>query len=379
MYKTYKKYFYYCGVLLFLLIAGACSKMEDTYHGFWKNGEKIYPASPDSLKAFSGKNRVLLQWLIIGDPTLSKAVIYWNNKTDSMEVPINKKNEAGVDTMNIILDGLEEGAYAFEIYTFDKYGNQSVVANVVGKVYGSSYADALLTRLVSNTSYVDDTVHITWSDPADESSIGVELMYTDTTGAARTRFIQPDADTTVIADFNMDVSRYFKYRTLFLPDTAAIDTFYTDFDNVRVLGPRTNLPQDGWSVTVSSYDNRGGRTDRLPEKLIDGNTGTSWVNLVGSTKFPHTATIDMGEKKSELFGVSLNLQSRNETPSSMSLYISDDGDNWQLLGLIPIKKEDGWQYFDFAKPESFRYFKMVFEGSYGSDNIVVDEAAVYVR
>lgn len=366
------------GIALFILLSSSCTKMNDTYHDFWKDGEITYPAAPDSLQAFSGKNRIELFWLIFGDRSVTRAMIYWNNKSDSLEIPITRSANQDVDTIDLIMDNLAEGNYAFDIYAFDKDGNRSVESNVVGKAYGEVYRSSLLTRLVNNASLLDNTLLIQWGDPADNTSMGAEVVYTDDNGAEVHRMVEPDADTTIIEGYSA-TGRYFKYRTLFLPDSTAIDTFYTPYDSVRVLGPRTELSKAGWSVEVSSYDNRSGRVDRLPEKLIDENTGTSWVNLVGPTAFPHTAVIDMGSVQNNIFGVSLFTGGSPENPASMSVYTSNDNVNWQTFGLKSIAKSSGWQYFDFSEPQTFRYLKLVFEDSYGSANIILFEAGVYAR
>lgn len=381
MNNTFKEYVYHLSFIVILLLTiASCTKMNETYHDFWKDGQHIYPASPDSLKAFSGRNRIQLQWINIGDPTLAKAIIYWNNHSDSLVIPIDQDELAGNDTMNVFIDSLAEGAYSFDIYTFDKYGNKSVVANAIGKVYGDTYARSLLTRLIKNNSFLDDTLRIQWGDPADATSIGSEIAYKNTNGVEMHRIVAPKADTTIISDYNDNASKYFEYRTLFLPDSTAIDTFYTKYDSVRVLGPRTNLSKSGWSVTVSSYDNRNGRVDRLPEKLIDENTTTAWVNLVGSTDFPHTAVIDMGAIVTDIYGVSLFTGGTAENPKSMNIYTSDDNETWEPFGLKDIAQvKNDWQYFDFSEPQTFRYLKLVFENSYGSANIILYEAGVYTR
>lgn len=367
------------GLAIIILLFSRCTKMDNTYHDFWKEGERTYPASPDSLKVFSGENRIEIFWLIVGDRSVTKAMIYWNNKTDSLEVPIKHSVNQGVDTVDIVLDNMPEGNYSFNIYTFDNEGNRSVGANITGKVYGDSYTNSLLTRIVNNASFIDDTLRIQWGDPADATSIGANLIYTDITGAVRERLIAPDADTTVISDFNLNNSHYFKYSTLFLPDSTAIDTFATAYDSVRVLGPRADLPKDSWTVAASSYDSRNGRTDRTPEMTIDNNTSTAWINLVGSTDYPHTITIDMGEIKDNLYGVSLYFTSRNETPQSVDVYISDNGTDWQLMGLFPVAKATGWLYIDFSQPQSFRYFRIKGEIGYGSANIVLYEIGAFTR
>lgn len=376
------KYYKHCAwsfPVLLLFVLGACTKMDSTYHDFWKNGEKIYPASPDSLHIFSGRNRVKITWLIVGDPSVTRAVVYWNNSTDSLETPVAYHSGAGADTINVILNNLAEGTYSFDIYTYDKNGNRSVDANIVGTVYGDSYQQSLLGRLLASASFINDTVHLQWGDPADASAIGSEISYTDTAGQEHVRYIATDADTTIITDYDMNKSHYLRYRTLFLPDTTAIDTFATAYDSIRILGPRTNLPQTGWTITASSYDNRNGRTDRTPEKAIDGNTSTAWINLVGSTDYPHTITIDMGAVAPDVYGVSLYVTSRNETPKSVDIYTSDDGSTWQLMGLYTVQKATGWQYLDFPQPQTFRYFMVKSLDSYGSPNIVIYEADVYSR
>lgn len=379
MLSLLKKYNCYFGLAFALLVLFSCSKFNETYHDFWKDGQKVYPASPDSLRAFSGRDRVMLQWLNIGDPTLTKAVIYWNNGTDSLEVPIEAGQPDGQDTINVFINGLAEGAYSFDIYTYDKLANRSVVSNVIGKVYGNSYANSLLTRLVENNSLVDGSLTIQWGEQADATSVGTEIVYTNTEGAEVQRYVAPDADTTLLVDFDQTSSKYFKYRTLFLPDSTAIDTFYTDYDSVRVLGSRVNLSKAGWTVTASSYDNRNGRVDRLPIKAIDENVSTNWVNLVNSSQYPHELVIDMQTVIPDIYGVSLYAGGTPENPASMSVYISSDNENWQPLGLMSIARTSGWQYFDFAAPAEFRYLRIVFESSYGSANIILFEAGVFTR
>lgn len=370
----------FMGMAILSSLFTACTKMDDTYHDFWKNGEKSYPASPDSLKTFSGKNRIELMWLLIGDPTISNAVIYWNNKTDSMEVPLKNRTNDGIDTIRVMLKDLPEGNYSFDIYTYDEVGNRSVVANATGHSYGEEYVSSLLGRLIKGASYNKDTATIVWGDPADASSIGVEVIYKDTNDVEQQLFIPPHADSTFIGDFAFAAGSTIQYRTLYVPDSTSIDTFYTAYEKTKVLGPRTLLPKAGWSVLdYSSYDNRNGRTDRLPEKGIDDNTSTSWVNLVGPTNFPHTFSIDMGQEMEDIYGASLYVGGTKETPNSMNVYISNNGTDWQLLGLYSVEKTKGRQYFDFNQPQSFRYIRFKFMDSYGSNNIIMYEMGVYTR
>src|SRR5690606_30715827 len=100
----------------------------------------------------------------------------------------------------------------------------------------------------------------------------------------------------------------------------------------------------------------------------------------GPTVYPHTLVIDMGSVQTNIYGVSLYTNGAGENPQSMSVYTSDDNENWETFGIRSIAKlKNEWQYFDFNQPESFRYLKLVFEDSYGSANIILFEAGVYTR
>src|SRR5699024_6410924 len=186
-------------------------------------------------------------------------------------------------------------------------------------------------------------------------------------------------ENTLINDFDFSPGSSLKYRTLYLPEPTAIDTFYTSYTEKQILGPRTLLSKSGWSAIASDFDDRGGRTDRTPDKAIDNNTGTSWVNLVGTSTFPHELEVDMQMKIDDIWGISLHLSGSNETPKTMNVYISEDGESWELMGVFSIEKEGGRQYFDFNEPQNFRYFRMRFLDSYGSNNIILNEADVFIR
>lgn len=145
--------------ILLLLLLSACSKMDDTYKQFIAQGEIPYAGAVDSVKVFPGKNRLQLSWLLT-DPQVTKAKIYWNNQSDSLDMVIKRVNE--VDTVNVILSPMPEGAYSFDIYTFDDEGNKSIKVSTTGQVYGDRYTSSLLPRPVKSAIYSDGAVSITW-------------------------------------------------------------------------------------------------------------------------------------------------------------------------------------------------------------------------
>jgi hypothetical protein len=70
-----KKY-YTCQAItaIFFTCLLACSKMDDTYDDFIKDGEIVYVGRVDSARAYPGNNRMDLSMLLTADPRISKVM-----------------------------------------------------------------------------------------------------------------------------------------------------------------------------------------------------------------------------------------------------------------------------------------------------------------
>lgn len=367
-------------VIATMLFISSCSKMDHTYEHFWNDGERVYPAPADSVRVYPGRNRLELSWSIFGDANVSKAKIYWNYRNDSLEVPINSTGKK--DTIKAMLSNMEEKSYAFTIYTFNDKGDKSIPVSAVGRVYGDSYINSLFIRLLKNAFYKEDALVINWGEPADATSIGSELVYQNTDGVMQTIRIAPDEDSTIIKNFDFHPNSTFAYRTVYLPDTMAIDTFYTAFDTINVKGPRIDILKTGWTATASSFDSRSGSSYRPPVNTIDNNPSTIWVNQISpQTYYPHTLIIDMGQIVEGVDGISLLVMKRNETPSSIEVLVSADGNDWSTMGTYSVLNiANTLQYFDFAEKQYIRYFKIIaISPSGNTNNIVIAEVGAYTR
>jgi hypothetical protein len=219
------KIFKYFGLPLLWVIwflgIHSCSKMDD-YKKFLDGKETLYTGKVDSVKVYPGRNRIKLSWLLISDPKVTKVKVYWNSRLDSVEMAVTKT--AHIDTINLIIPNLTEGTYNFEIFTYDQDGNSSIVVNKSGRVYGSSYEEALINRQISTVNWqVGGSTFITWGT-TDSSSLGVELKYTDNSNISYELFVSNKTKVTELIDFNSTTS--IEYRTMFQPDSECIDTFY---------------------------------------------------------------------------------------------------------------------------------------------------------
>lgn len=228
-----KKTSYITGALatIMLLAVAACSKMDDYKDEFLESGEIQYTGKADSVKFHAGYNRAQLSWLILSDPKVTKAKIYWNFRKDSIETDIQRTT--GVDTIRVMIPNLPEGTQNFEIFTFDKKGNTSIPSPISGKVGGERYEASLLHRGIDWTSSqliaIQPPYHmamLVWkSINATDGIIGMQLKYTDEDNVAQKVLVTPQTPTTMLMKYapGSDI----EYKTLYQPDSLAIDTFYT--------------------------------------------------------------------------------------------------------------------------------------------------------
>lgn len=215
-------------LLLCYLFVCACSKPDD-YKKYLENGEILYTGKADSLQIHPGRNRIQLSWLLISDPKISKSKIYWNNRQDSLIVDV--KRTPGVDTIRYFVSNLEERAYTFEVYNYDRDGNPSVKSEITGFVYGPLYEEALLSRAFNSAEMKEGNAVINWVNiDTTGGIIGMQLQYTTSDQVAHDTIVAASPEGQVTTLHNVLSASSFRYRTLYLPDKLAIDTFYTAFE-----------------------------------------------------------------------------------------------------------------------------------------------------
>lgn len=207
----------------------SCTGMDEGYKEFIKNGEISYTGKIDSLHIYGGKNRLNVKGLIISDPKVTEVRIFWNTGKDSTVVPIVRTS--GVDTLDVIIDDLEENIYNFEIRTYDKLGNKSVPVNKIGNTYGERYQATLTAAIMNrkvivgiNTGTNLDLTMETLNDYTKNSAYTI-LSYTAIDNSVKQLKVLPTEQNLIITDYKTgtDVA----YKTAYLPEKNAIDEFFT--------------------------------------------------------------------------------------------------------------------------------------------------------
>jgi len=211
----------------------ACSKMDDTYDDFIKDGEIVYMAKVDSVKAYPGNNRLGLSMLLISDPRISKVKVFWEagGQADSVEKTIQRT--AGVDTVRFSFPKLAEGTYTFYIYSYDNAGHRSIKTDVIGTVYGEKYINQLVNRAIKSGTHDagTNTATIKWFGVGSDV-IGEEIIYTDMLGVVKKQIEKHEslADSVTLLPAYAKGSA-FQFRTLYKPAPNALDTFYSGYES----------------------------------------------------------------------------------------------------------------------------------------------------
>lgn len=346
----------------------SCKKMDDSYKKYVVTGGLTYPGKATSPEVYAGRGRVKLSWLRGTDPSVVKARVFWNNFLDSVEVSIPPTG----DTISTIINNLEEQDYTFDIVTYDKSGNKSVAAEVLGAAYGSVYQSSLLSRPITQVAMHDEgAAIITWGAAnISGGAYATEVEYTSLSGDPATRQFLVKEELSGISDIKPNLP--FKYRTVYLPDSLAIDTFYTAFENVQSF----LFDKTSWAVTSFSTEHDNS-TDNRVTNIIDGDPGTRWHTNVNTSFYPHFVVVDMQSPKTLTAFELFRMTGDNRACDRFELAISSDNINWQVLGDYDFdRNSDAGQVYPVVGEPTARYFR--FTGLAGPNSyMVMGEINVY--
>jgi hypothetical protein len=292
-------------VILCTLLCGitSCGDITDNYRKYFEGGEIIYPAKADSIQVHPGKNRIELQWLVMSDPSISSAIVYWNNRRDSKTVSISRTSR--VDTVKVMLDNMEEQTCTFQICSMDGAGNRSVSAEVIGTVYGDKFRGTLLNRAIQRIDVTGEgDMNILWGT-AETGNVGQAVVYIDREGNTKTLHADVSDANSLLE--KPDFSKGFSLATIFKPDSAAIDTFMAAAQTVALTVQEisTEIDRSGFSVKnlPGDHSENNSATNSL-DRIWTNDYGTAGTPFIAKAwaltacsdlvPFPYWFTIDMG-------------------------------------------------------------------------------------
>jgi hypothetical protein len=273
--------------LMLMVFFVSCEDFMDVHKQFIEGGEKIYAPKPDSMSFLSGINRVRFQSWIYKSPNVKSVDIFWNSGQDSLIIPVTPS--AGLDSVEVMLPLPVEKSYTFSVRHTDTYGHHSLAVAGFSTSYGDVYRSALRNRIVRGDIIISTSSSISWFI-AEENLVRTEVRYTDVNNDEKIIKVLPDESSTVCPSPKAHTT--FEYRSLFLPEPTAIDTFYLDWEEIYSL---TLFDKTAWSVISCSDEEPtdGGGKGVIIDGIIAANNywQSKWSAPVAPP--PHWAIIDM--------------------------------------------------------------------------------------
>ena len=374
-----------CSLTAFLMTA--CGDMYDIHEKYLEMGEETYLGAVQDLNAYSGFNRIKLEWYLNADPRISSCVITWEGGENPVEVPV-QENRVVKDPMSTIIN-LPEGKYIFNMITRSDTGKESLVRTIAGEVYGSNYQAGLSAQGINSMSANLTGVTINWTSA--ERCIETKLTYTNNEGIEKT-VTQPEGEMTLIlpdAVLNTQFKLVSRYS---LPDNAIDDVqttekvmnfpaYYTVSKEEwnEIHNQYIDVDRTGWGVEANTEELTGeGAVNGHKEALIDGDLNTFWHSQWdGEGKnppLPHIITFDM-QQTQNILSIELARRKNNLDLKAVMFSISNDKENWTELGKLdfPNDKVPNAQIILLPKAVSGRYFRTTVTDSNNGVNASIAE------
>lgn len=342
----------------------ACTPMDD-YKKFIGDGEISYTGRVDSVKIYSGEERVMVEGLLISDPKVCGCLIFWNNKMDSLDVPVERTEK--VDTLRQIIN-LPENLYNFELYTYDQFNNRSVPVYKTGHSYGKNFISRLTNRPLDGTPISSEEGLSVKFLPVDKTlgPIYTVISYTNNQDKVDTVHIAIDQESFSIKDYKLGSK--FSHYTLYIPDTLCIDTFKTVMQTDVV--PMTKISKKNWEITdFDTQEETGEQGGKYgwANQIIDDDITTYWHachTCNPRPPFPHWISFDMKETN-EVTSIELTPRQDGGDPfKDFEILGSMDGTYWTSCGEFTLKNNRSTQRFSFTKPCTMRYVQIYMKNDY---------------
>lgn len=345
----------------------ACTPMDD-YKRFIGDGEISYTGRIDSVKVYSGKERVMIEGLLISDPKVCGCLIFWNNKKDSLDVPVVRTEK--VDTFRHIVN-LPENLYNFELYTYDRFNNRSVPVYKSGHSYGNNFVSRLTNRPLSGSPVSSDQGLTVSFLPVDKTlgPIYTVVNYINNEEKEDTVHIAIDQETCSIKDYKLGSN--FSHYTMYVPDTLCIDTFSTIVE--KNIKPLTKISKKEWEIldfdTQEEIGEQGGKYG-WAWQIIDDDITTYWHachTCNPRPPFPHWISFDMKETHKVSSFELTPRQDGGDPFKDFEILGSMDGIYWTKCGEFTLQNNRSTQRFSFDTPTEMRYVQLYMKNDYRNE------------
>jgi hypothetical protein len=324
----------YMLALLMVITIISCDDMN-SIHEQYLNGEQVYAGKLDSLNVLSGFERlkIVSNTQFLGNA--KEATVSWSDQTRIFTI-----DQIVDNGFEMIVDGLLERNYEFDLYTTDENGNQSVMQTIRGRAFGNNFISGQTARRLVNFDLETGVDQLIWADKAEsEYVIYTTVRYENNNNTMTEVLVLPDETTTALLDWKH--GGQIEIVSTIISGDNGFDTTDLDVIQQTMPIPPTGLNKD-WTlaatITVSKDFPDGPNGAEGSLKIIDGDIYSKFLIFDYPTDFwmqqelPNEGIVNL-----------YTLTSGNDAPSR-------DPKNWVLDG---SNDEVTWVTLDTRVGESF--------------------------
>ncbi|MGJ7029616.1 DUF4998 domain-containing protein [Niabella hirudinis] len=223
-----------CLPLFLVALLSSCDKMNDIQSNFANKEEAVYLGRVDSVKSYPGFGKVKLVWLMNADPKISKTIVYWNLRRDSI---VRSFNRTGLGTQldSVVLEDLPEGTMLIEFRNTNDKGETSLFSSATVTVWGESFADRLRARNVTSFDYdyLQSSYNLTLSKTTPGDSVAYsQISYITKNNETRVINTNRSVNDTAVQLTDFPAGGSFQFRTVFFPPQG-IDTVRNEYQTFK--------------------------------------------------------------------------------------------------------------------------------------------------
>jgi hypothetical protein len=314
--------------------------------------------------------------------------IYANGTNTNYKEPIMALSNYYLEVRPTFITDAEAAIFnACEVFNNDNKTYYGAVTSKINKIY-TNYDAGLGAIVVSGKFTSSGTVNkiLYYNDPnVNNEGTGTNKDYNAITWASSP--IGTDSFRVVMPIAELDVKTNgipYELKVKLVHDNGILNETiypYTFQSGVPVLdfSTRTELSKTGWSIAGFSSEETAAAGKAVD--AIDGSATTFWHSRWSSNAatYPHYITVDLGSVKTVNGGLSLTQRvGASRAIKDFELLISSDGVNFTSVFNKQAANNDGAQYFNFASPQTFRYFKIIASNSWdGTQFAALAELGLY--
>ena len=239
-------------------------KQQDDYLKYLPATDGSRVGRPETVLFYGGRECVKLYGALSSDPKVTQVGVFWKDGAEKFIFDVDLSKQRVIEQVI----PMPEGAYDFEVYTYDEQGNRSMPVNASGYSYGKTYTASLFNRVLKSYKLDDEgNVVIEWhSSPENSTRTEVVYLKQGETEPQRVEIGLKEETTVLAAPLDEELVIAFEVLSYYRPDTLAFEDFAPEKASKYTIDVPPPPPSDDIS-------NGGGPDTSVEGDKINGNWG----------------------------------------------------------------------------------------------------------